>query len=257
MTARSQKRGLERRSNYPYTNIGNRAINDVELSADGLAVLVYLLSKPPGWVVIPAEVAKRFRYGRNRIYSVLKELIERGYIVRTRQQAEDGKWSGYSYQVWDDPKAAQTENKGSDRVPDGGDTVHSPYTSSRYTAVGDALISTENKQISPLTPQRGSADCTDLEEQERVRDAAQEHWQQFRENYPWEPQHSRQSAERSFFKLSASDQRVAASYAGQYREDCKGRNRFVKEPSKWLRGKCWQGYLEQEMRVEAVHQAPP
>ena len=46
-----------------YSTLPNKLINDEKLSGDGLAVLVYLLSKPADWKVNAQNIANRFGYG--------------------------------------------------------------------------------------------------------------------------------------------------------------------------------------------------
>jgi len=251
MSTNRPSRGLERRHNNPYTQVGNRPINDADLSAEALAVLVYLLSKPPGWVVIPAEIAKRFKFGRNRVYAVLKELIGRGYVLRFRQHAEDGKWTGYSYQVWDDPAAAADERASKSRVPDGEDTVEAPCTGQPYTVNGDALVKKDSNQI-PHTPPEGADDRIDRKSDKKPHPAAVERWTRFEDAFPWEPHHSRERAQRQFLKLSAEEQEKALRWVGRYAADCKSTKRYVKEASRWIAGKCWQGYEAQALKVAKV-----
>jgi len=65
-----------------YSTLPNKLINDEKLSGDGLAVLVYLLSKPADWKVNAQNIANRFGYGINKVYSIIKQLIQYGYVKK-------------------------------------------------------------------------------------------------------------------------------------------------------------------------------
>ena len=70
-----------------YSTLPNKLINDEKLSGDGLAVLVYLLSKPADWKVNAQNIANRFGYGINKVYQIIKQLIRKNYAgERSRWQ---------------------------------------------------------------------------------------------------------------------------------------------------------------------------
>ena len=77
-------------------------LNDEGLDADCLAVMVYLLSKPNNWIVKPTNIQNRFKYGRDKTYRVINQLVKRQYIVREEHRT-DGKYASFSYYVYDSP----------------------------------------------------------------------------------------------------------------------------------------------------------
>jgi hypothetical protein len=75
-----------RRLKRNFTVVANQLLYDNRLGSDEYAVLVYLLSRPDNWKVIPSEVADRMKWGRDKTYEVLRRLMEVGYISRTQER---------------------------------------------------------------------------------------------------------------------------------------------------------------------------
>src|SRR4051794_23321245 len=97
---------IRRRYNANYCVIPNKIMDDKELSAEGLGVLCYLLSRPPNWSVYAEQLKDRFGCGRERMYRILNEIIDLGYIRRERLRcATSKKFTEYEYIVYDDPQA--------------------------------------------------------------------------------------------------------------------------------------------------------
>jgi len=113
-----------------YSVIPNNMLNDEGLDADCLAVMVYLLSKPNNWIVKPTNIQNRFKYGRDKTYRVINQLVKRQYIVREEHRT-DGKYSSFSYYVYDSP------------FPCLSDTAE-PYTANQHTTKYLKLLSKES-----------------------------------------------------------------------------------------------------------------
>lgn len=86
------------RDEQPYTVFSNDLLNDETLSADALGVLVYLLSKPGNWRVLPGPLGKRFGCGRDKIYRIMNELIVAGYAQRF-QDRDGGSFGDQNFLV--------------------------------------------------------------------------------------------------------------------------------------------------------------
>jgi hypothetical protein len=86
-----------------FTIIYNDCINDDRLSGDSLSILVYVMSKPEDWDIRIREVSKRFSIGRNKTYSIIKSLIEFGYMKRVRKRNKDGSLARSSTYASDRP----------------------------------------------------------------------------------------------------------------------------------------------------------
>ena len=75
-----------------YSVVPNNMLNDEGLDADCLAVMVYLLSKPSNWIVKPTNLQNRFKFGRDKAYRIINQLIKKQYIVREEHRVE-GKYT--------------------------------------------------------------------------------------------------------------------------------------------------------------------
>ena len=85
-----------------FSTLPNALINDGRMSAEHLGLIVYLLSKPNDWVVRVSELRKRFDYGRDKVYRILQQLEQYGYVSR-EQIKVDGKFAETRYSVSDTP----------------------------------------------------------------------------------------------------------------------------------------------------------
>ena len=115
-----------------YSVIPNNMLNDEGLDSDCLAVMVYLLSKPSNWIVKPTNIQNRFKFGRDKTYRVINQLVKRKYIVREEHRTE-GKYSSFSYYVYDSP------------FPGLSDTAE-PYTANQYITKYRDILSKEKIQ---------------------------------------------------------------------------------------------------------------
>ena len=80
-----------RTQDNPYFMCRRATAQDNRLSFEARGVLVYLLSKPDTWEIQPAELQTAGGCGRDRIYRILKELREAGYLVQEQARvAKDG-----------------------------------------------------------------------------------------------------------------------------------------------------------------------
>jgi len=135
-------------------------IEDNRLSWEARGMLVYLLSKPDHWEVRVEDLLARTRNclgkrsGRDKVYSILKELQMAGYVVR-QYDRQGGAFQGMTYEVAETPDldagaafiASQKKGK-SEPFTEKPETVapgtDSPYTAQPDTANPDALVN--NKQ---------------------------------------------------------------------------------------------------------------
>jgi len=134
---------IRRKHNSNFTVIGNAPMNDQRLTAEALGLLCYLRSRPDDWTVLPRQLQARFSCGRDRIYRIIKELIETGYIVRRDVRGPGKTWKAPEYLVLDHPDQ--------------------PFPEKPDTANTDTLLRTEKNQIpissaafasrTPLDPQ--------------------------------------------------------------------------------------------------------
>ncbi len=109
--------------NNPYVMVNKEWINNEYLSWKAKGILLYLLSKPDDWQVYEEEIVKHSRDGLDAVKTGIKELINKGYIKRSRQRDENGRLRAYEYLVFEHPtyrgfsyvgKATATNNEVTD-----------------------------------------------------------------------------------------------------------------------------------------------
>lgn len=93
--------------NNPYVMINKKALHNSEMSAKAKGIFSYLMSLPDNWKIYIAELQKHFKDGRDSISVGIKELENFGYISKKRCQNKDGKFDGWEYTIFEQPK---TEN---------------------------------------------------------------------------------------------------------------------------------------------------
>lgn len=109
------------RSTRPESNfylLDKTISEDKKLSWAARGLLIFLLGKPDNWRVSVEYLSQQTnesakKTGKQGIYSLLDELIEAGYVVRSEKQAHDEKTGfllGYDYTVYDSPCKAEPYN---------------------------------------------------------------------------------------------------------------------------------------------------
>lgn len=90
---------VEKDRDNPYVQINKNVLNDARISFKAKGLMAYLLSLPDDWEIYESEVVKHSRDGKDSLKSAIKELIEAGYIERTRVRDEKGRLGAYEYTV--------------------------------------------------------------------------------------------------------------------------------------------------------------
>lgn len=204
-----------------FTMISNVPLNDESLGPDELALLVYVRSKPADWKIIPAQLAKRFSFGKNKVYQVLANLMTAGYVIRQRQRYEGGQWGEVEYVVHDEPCSAPLP--GNEEVADDPDfpAEIQPLPGFRERANrdpvnSDALLRTDsNKKLkeSSLKPRKGGK----VEYSEEFENLV---WQP----YPRKNGTSKKNASRNYERLSADDQALVRAAIPLYAQMVRGKD---------------------------------
>lgn len=80
----------------PYVMVRRQTLQDSNLSYEARGMLAFILSQPDHWRVEPSELINE-HCGRDKVYRILKELIEAHYIEHERSQDKSGKirWGDY------------------------------------------------------------------------------------------------------------------------------------------------------------------
>jgi len=66
-----------------YTVQPNKIFN-LKIMYEGKLILFYLNSKPDDWIIYKSEVKKTLELGQNRMNAAWKQLIEAGFIIKTK-----------------------------------------------------------------------------------------------------------------------------------------------------------------------------
>lgn len=83
----------------PYFSVSRDFAQDTGLSYEAAGLLLYLQSKPTTWRVRPSTL-QRVKCGKNRVYVLLKELIEHGYVRREIFRGKKGRVDHVAYYVY-------------------------------------------------------------------------------------------------------------------------------------------------------------
>ena len=86
-----------------YTSINNDALEDKRLSWKARGLLGFLLSRPDDWRVNIQGLIDQAPDGRAVVRSGLRELEDRGYLVRTRHRLPDGTFEWHSV-LYEEPQ---------------------------------------------------------------------------------------------------------------------------------------------------------
>lgn len=87
-----------------FTTIKNEVINS-DLSAQGLALYIYMASKPVDWRFNNSHLQKRFKWSAKTFKKYIDELVEFGLVLR-QEQAKDsssGKYTPCDYDILSKP----------------------------------------------------------------------------------------------------------------------------------------------------------
>ncbi len=137
-----------------FSVLDNHPIEDMRLSWEALGVLTYLLSKPDDWRIQVQHLINLNRgAGRDKIYNILKNLEESGYLARLREQGADGKFT-WVRELYESPEfnpyltSPLPENP--EMVPPSPEKPYTvlPYTAQPYT-VKPTLLNTELPKTDP------------------------------------------------------------------------------------------------------------
>lgn len=87
----------------PYVMI-DKKIFEYNLSHKAVGILVYLLSKPDNWVTNSKHLQNYYRIGRTAVESSLRELEDKGFLVREQLRYDDGTFGPTEYILYENPE---------------------------------------------------------------------------------------------------------------------------------------------------------
>lgn len=86
-----------------YTVMSNRHFREKGMSLKAKGLLSLMLSLPEDWDYSAEGLATLSRDGRDGVKSGLRELESFGYLVRSKRIDASGRFSGYDYDIFEDP----------------------------------------------------------------------------------------------------------------------------------------------------------
>lgn len=86
-----------------YTVIPNATAQDKNLSFEARGMLSLLLSLPVDWSVNKSWLMKQSNAGRDKVQSIINELVEFGYMSKTQPKDQKGKFTSNDYFVYPSP----------------------------------------------------------------------------------------------------------------------------------------------------------
>lgn len=90
-----------------YTVMGNTHFREKKMTLRAKGLLSLMLSLPDDWDYSIAGLCTLSKDGRDSVMNALKELENFGYLVRTKTTDEKGHFSGYDYNVYEEPQAGK------------------------------------------------------------------------------------------------------------------------------------------------------
>jgi biotin operon repressor len=95
-----------------FTQIPNDWLRDKKISLGAKGLIAQLLSHSPGWRISQESLARDNGVGRDAIRTLINELLEAGYLMRSedRERNEKGYLGGYTYTTQDPTQDNPTQD---------------------------------------------------------------------------------------------------------------------------------------------------
>lgn len=187
-----------------FTQIPNDWLRDKRISLGAKGLLAQLLSHAPGWRISQESLGRDNGVGRDAIRTLINELLEAGYLMRSeeRERGEKGYLGGYTYTTVDPTQDNPT-------------------------------------QANPLH-KKNNIKNTKIKNNERIySDSLEISFTQFWNNYPKKV--DKGAALRAFRKASKTqDLALVVEGAKRYAEDPNLPDKqYIKNPATWLNAESW------------------
>ena len=95
-----------------YTVMSNYHLHEKDMSLKAKGLLSLMLSLPDDWDYSIDGLIKLSKDGKDSVTAAILELEKFGYLVRTQAKDKSGRFSGYDYDVYENPMTGEplTEN---------------------------------------------------------------------------------------------------------------------------------------------------
>jgi biotin operon repressor len=187
-----------------FTQIPNDWLRDKRISLGAKGLLAQLLSHAPGWRISQESLGRDNGVGRDAIRTLINELLEAGYLMRSeeRERGEKGYLGGYTYTTQDPTQDNPTQDN-------------------------------------PLL-KKNITKNNNLKNNERIIENFQNyHFEEFWNHYPKKV--DKGAALRAFRKAAKTqDLALVIEGAKRYAEDPNLPDKqFIKNPATWLNAEAW------------------
>ena len=216
-----------------YVVIPNGLAQHRGLSFRARGMLLYILSKPTDWIVRETDLMKEGLAGRDQVRSVIKELVEVGYLKRLKKR-EAGKFDGVEYVAH--PSVSPSPEKPSTEKPTPVNPTHTKERDIQSTESTKSIYADKDFEVDK-TENNLPADTThewDLE-------AFEIWWSAFPNQF--QKKKAKQAYMVAMRKTDcATLLRGAEEYARQNKTTS---TEYIKRPENWLREEMWDDYQPQ------------
>ena len=96
---------FKKRLQNRFTAISNEICVNTSISTDARWCLWYLLTKPEDWEVRVNDIRQVSGWGRDKVKSVINELVNARYVVKRQERADGGQFDVNAYDVYEFPVA--------------------------------------------------------------------------------------------------------------------------------------------------------
>lgn len=218
-----------------YTVMSNAHLDDPRLSLRAIGLLSKMLRLPDDWDYTVRGLAALCREGRDAVERALNELIEAGYVVRTRTRKADGSFGGVEYVVYETAEERPTEEPRPEK-PDTGlpDPVNPPQPSTMNNQV---------RNIPPIVPPQGEQVRRKRGEVRSAPDWEPEGFARLWALYPKQGQRDKQRAMGAWDKLRPSAElidRIARAIRAERATDLWQRGIGIPYFCRYLSGQRWE-----------------
>jgi biotin operon repressor len=188
-----------------FTQVPNAWLRDSRISLGAKGLLAQLLSHSPGWRISQESLSSANQIGRDAIRTLINELLEAGYLLRSenRERTEKGYLGGYTYTTQDPADEPMLDN------PTQGNPLHKNNITKKNNLKNNERIYSESE------------------------------FDSFWDNYPKKV--DKGAAIRAFRKaIKNQDSTVIIAGAKAYAEDPNlPEKQFIKNPATWLNAEAW------------------
>lgn len=132
-----------------FTQISNVVLNDNELSLEEKGLFCYLFSKPDGWEFHYNAMRKELNEKSDKtIRKILNRLVEKGYIIKTQINNDNGQFGGLDIE-FTDKSFSITKGKNADasNLPFGKNEESANLPSNNTNIITNTDIITNTKDI--------------------------------------------------------------------------------------------------------------